>query len=274
MLAGPPPGTLGAMSTIASTLLAAALRANGFGGVVVEPGDADYDTARAVWNGAVDHHPAAIASALDTSDVAAAVRAARVAGVPFAARAGGHNPAGRSVPDGGLVIDLRQLADIDVDPEERVVRTGGGVLLGEVYAATEPHGLVVPAGQVSHTGLAGLALGGGVGWLARRFGLTCDSLLEAEVVLADGRVVRAAEDENPDLFWGLRGAGAALGIVTGFTFRAHPLELPLLGGPLFYPLDEARAVLRASRDLAEGAPDELTICDVLTHAPPDPMFPE
>jgi FAD/FMN-containing dehydrogenase len=273
MLARRASATLGGMSTIASTPLAAALRSHGFGGVLVEPADAGYDAARAVWNGAVDHRPVGVALALDTADVAAAVRGARAAGVPFAARCGGHNPAGRSVPEGGLVIDLREIADVTVDPEARVVRVGGGALLGELNEATEPHGLVVPAGQVSHTGVGGLALGGGVGWLARRFGLTADSLLAAEVVLADGSVVHASAGERPDLFWGLRGAGASLGIVTEFTFRAHPLAGPLLAGPMVYPVERAREVMRASRDLMEHAPDELTICDVLTHLPPDPAFP-
>ena len=274
MLAGLAPASVAAMTTLtAPSSLAAALRAHGFGGPIVIPEDPGYDRARAVWNGAIDHRPAAVARALDTADVAAAVRAARAAGLPFAARGGGHNAAGRSVPEGGLVIDLAELGDVAVDPGARVVRVGGGALLGDVYAATEPHGLVVPAGQISHTGIGGLATGGGIGWLMRRYGLTCDALLEAEVVLADGHVVRASATQHPDLFWGLRGAGAALAIVTEFTFRAHPIALPLLAGPLVYPLERARDVLRASRDLAEHGPDELCICDVLTHVPPDPAFP-
>src|SRR3954470_7388758 len=199
--------------------LAAALRAGGFVGRLVEPADADYDTARAGWNGAIDRRPAAVAYASDADDVAAVVRAARAAGVRFTIRAGGHSVSGRSIRDGALCIDLRALDEVVVDPRAEVVSVGGGALLGELDAATQEHGLAVPAGQISHTGVGGLTLGGGMGWLMRRHGLTIDSLLAVDAVLADGRQVRAGEDEHPDLFWALRGGGGDFAAVTSFEFR-------------------------------------------------------
>jgi FAD/FMN-containing dehydrogenase len=258
------------MTTItAGASLAACLRAEGFISRVVEPDDADYDQARACWNGAVDRRPAAVAFARDADDVGAAIRAAKLAGVPFTIRAGGHSLSGRSVRDGALCIDLRGLNAVDVEPERAVVRVGGGALLGELDAATQEHGLAVPAGQISHTGVGGLTLGGGIGWLMRRHGLTIDSLLAAEVVLADGRLVRASADEHPDLFWALRGGGGDFGAVTCFEFRAHPVGPTVLGGMLVYPWAQARAALRASRELMATAPDELTLFAALITAPPD-----
>ncbi len=253
--------------------LAAALRAGGFVGQVVEPGDPDYDAARAGWNGAIDRRPAAVARATDADDAAAAVRAARDANVPCTIRGGGHSVSGRSVRDGALCLDLRALNAVEVDPARAVVHVGGGALLSELDAATQAHGLAVPAGQISHTGVGGLALGGGVGWLMRRHGLTIDSLLAADVVLADGRQARASADEHPDLFWALRGGGGDFAIVTRFTFRAHPVG-PVLAGPMIYPWERAGEALRASRDVMEaGAPDELMLFDVLLTAPPEPPFP-
>ena len=200
--------------------LAGALRASGFVGRLVEPADADYDEARASWNGAVDRRPAAIAFASDAEDVAAAIRAARAAGVPFTIRAGGHSVAGRSVRDGALCIDLRALNGVaGRSRTPALVRVGGGALLGEVDAATQEHGLAVPAGQISHTGVGGLTLGGGLGWLMRRHGLTIDSLVSAEVVLADGSIVQASAGEHPDLFWALRGGGGDFG-------GGHELRVP------------------------------------------------
>ncbi len=262
-------------SAITSRLsLAAALRAHGFTGRLVEPGDPEYDRARAGWNGAVDRRPAAVAHARDTDDVAGCVRGARAAGVPFTVRAGGHSVSGRSIRDGALCIDLRALDAVEVDPARAVVRVGGGALLGELDAATQAHGLAVPAGQISHTGVGGLTLGGGLGWLMRHHGLTIDSLLSAEVVLADGSVVRAAADEHPDLFWALRGGGGDFGAVTRFEFRAHRVGPTVLAGMLVYPWERAREAFRAGRDLMEGgAPDALGMFAVLLTAPPGPPFP-
>ena len=262
------------MSTVIGSSLAACLRAEGFISRVVEPGDAGYDEARAGWNGAIDRRPSAIAYARDADDVAAAIRAARLAGVPFTIRAGGHSVSGRSVRDGALCIDIRGLNDVDVDAERSIVRVGGGALLGELDAATQEHGLAVPAGQVSHTGVGGLTLGGGIGWLMRRHGLTIDSLLAAEVVLADGRLVRASEEDHPDLFWALRGGGGDFGAVTAFEFRAHRVGPTILGGMLLYGWAQARDALRACRELMAGAPDELTLFATLITAPPHDPFPD
>jgi FAD/FMN-containing dehydrogenase len=253
--------------------LAVALRANGFVGRLVEPGHPDYDAARIGWNGAIDRRPAAIAHASDADDVAAAIRGARAAGVPFTIRAGGHSVSGRSVADGALCIDLRELNAVEVDPDRRVVSVGGGALLGEVDAATQEHGLAVPAGQVSHTGVGGLTLGGGLGWLMRSHGLTIDSLLAADVVLADGRLVRASAEEHADLHWALRGGGGDFGVVTRFEFQAHPVGPVILGGMLLYAYEDAREALRAARALMAGAPDELTVFVALITAPPHEPFP-
>jgi FAD/FMN-containing dehydrogenase len=263
------------MNTIStpSTSLADSLRACGFVGRLVEPSDPDYDRARTGWNGAIDRRPAAVAYASDADDAAAAVRAARTAGLAFTIRAGGHSVSGRSVRDGALCIDLRALNAVAVDPGRGVVRVGGGALLSELDAATQEHGLAVPAGQISHTGVGGLTLGGGMGWLMRRHGLTIDSLLSADVVLADGRQVRAGADEHADLFWALRGGGGDFGVVTSFEFRTHSVGPIVLAGVLVYPWDQAGDALRASRDLMADAPEELTIFDVLLTAPPQEPFP-
>ncbi len=263
----------GRMTTIAHTSVAAGLRAGGFVGRVVEPADPDYDTARAGWNGAIDRRPAAVAYATDADDVAASIRTARADGMPFTIRAGGHSVSGRSVRDGALCIDLRALNRIEVDPESGIARVGGGALLGELDAVTQEHGLAVPAGQVSHTGVGGLTLGGGLGWLMRRHGLTIDSLRAAEVVLADGQQVRASATEHADLFWALRGGGGDFAVVTCFEFQAHPVGPIVLAGILVYPWDRAREAIRASRALMEDAPDELTLFDVLLTAPPAEPFP-
>ena len=256
-----------------SSSFTAKLRAAGFVGTLVEPTDADYDSARAGWNGAIDRRPAAVAYASDADDVAAAIRAARDAGLAFTVRAGAHSVSGRSVRDGAVCIDLRALNAVDVDPERAIVRAGGGVLLGELDAATQEHGLAVPAGQISHTGVGGLTLGGGLGWLMRHHGLTIDSLEAAEVVLADGRIVRAGADQHPDLFWALRGGGGDFGAVTTFEFRAHSVGPMVLGGMLVYPWERARDALRATRALMTGAPDDLTVFVALITAPPEEPFP-
>src|ERR671919_2031872 len=187
------------MTITRTPTLASALRAGGFVGRVFEPDDPGYDTARFVWNGAIDRRPAAVACATDADDGSAAITAARSVGLPFTIRGGGHSVSGRSVHDGALCIDLRALNAIDVDPRRGVVRVGGGALLSELDAATQEHGLAVPGGQISHTGVGGLTLGGGLGWLMRRHGLTIDSLQAADVVLADGSIARVSADEHPDL---------------------------------------------------------------------------
>ena len=256
-----------------STPIAQPLRSHGFTGRVVEPNDSDYDAARAGWNGAIDRRPAAIAQARDTEDLAAAIRAAREAGIGFTIRAGGHSVSGRSVRDGALCIDIRGLNRIDVDPDSRIVRVGGGALLGELDAASQEHGLAVPAGQISHTGVGGLTLGGGMGWLMRRHGLTIDSMVGAEAVLADGSIVHASEQEHPDLFWALRGGGGDFAAVSRFEFRAHPVGPTVLAGMLVYPWERAGEAFRAGRDLIEGAPDELGMFAVLMTAPPGEPFP-
>ena len=245
-------------TAIQTSPIAAALRAGGFVGRLVEPGDDGYDEARAGFNGAIDRRPAAVARACDAEDVAAAVRAARSAGLDFTIRAGGHSVSGRSMRDGALCIDVRDLNAVDVDPASALVRVGGGALLSEVDAATQEHGLAVPAGQISHTGVGGLTLGGGIGWLMRNHGLTIDSLVGAEVVLADGRLVHASADENRDLFWALRGGGGDFGAVTSFEFRARRVGPMVLGGMLVYPWEQVREVLRATRELMPDAPEELT----------------
>jgi FAD/FMN-containing dehydrogenase len=260
-------------TTSVTSELSAGLRARGFAGRLIEPADPDYDEARAGWNGAIDRRPAAIAHAGDAEDVAAAIGAARALGLPFTIRAGGHSVSGRSVRDGALCIDLRGLRSVEVDAGRAIVRVGGGALLGELDAAAQRHGLAVPAGQVSHTGVGGLTLGGGLGWLMRRHGLTIDSLVCAEVVLADGRLVRASAGEHPDLFWALRGGGGDFGAVTSFTFRAHRVGPTVLAGMLVYPWERAREAIRASRALMAGAPDELTLFDILLTAPPQEPFP-
>ncbi len=264
-----------AMSTVTPprSSLEAALRAAGFVGRVVDPADDDYDRARAGWNGDIDRRPAAVALATDADDVSAAIRAARSSGTPFTVRSGGHSVSGRSVRDGALCIDLRALNAVEVDPERAIVRVGGGALLSELDAATQEHGLAVPGGQISHTGVGGLTLGGGLGWLMRRHGLTIDSLLAAEVVLADGRIARASEDEHPDLFWALRGGGGDFAVVTRFEFRGHRVGPMVLAGMLVYPWAQAREVLRAAQAFMATAPEDLGMFAVLLTAPPAEPFP-
>jgi FAD/FMN-containing dehydrogenase len=201
------------------------------------------------------------------------MRASSAAGLPFTVRGGGHSVSGRSVRDGALCIDLRALNGVDVDPRSAVVRAGGGALLSELDAATQQHGLAVPGGQISHTGVGGLTLGGGLGWLMRHHGLTIDSLIAAEVVLADGAVVQASAHQHADLFWALRGGGGGeFGVVTRFEFRAHRVGPTVLGGMLVYPWEQARAAFEATRAMMAGAPDALTAFAVLVTAPPQAPF--
>ncbi len=240
----------------------------GFTGRVVRPEDANYDATRAVWNVMHDRRPALVARCASPTDVAAAISYARRHRLQIAVRGGGHSLPGFSTVDGGIVLDLRPLNHVIVDAAHRRVRVGGGALLGDVDGAAQAHGLVVPAGVVSHTGVGGLTLGGGVGRLMRRFGLTIDSLLSAVIVLADGRFVRAAQDENPDLFWALRGGGGNFGVVTEFEFRAHELNvLPILA--TFHPLERAADVLAMGERTmsAPGARNELLWTSFMRRGP-------
>src|SRR5690349_14418185 len=211
-----------------------------FEGEIVLPEDSGYDQARRVWNGMVDRRPALVVRPSSVEDVAAAIRFGREEDILVAVRCGGHSIPGLSTCDDGIVIDLSRMGGAGVDPEARTARVGGGALLSELDQAAQEHGLVCPVGVVSHTGVAGLTLGGGMGRLMRRFGLTIDNVLSVELVTADGRLVRASEDEHPELFWGLRGAGANFGIVTSFEFRLHPLDHPITFGAVTHPLDRAR----------------------------------
>jgi DNA-binding HxlR family transcriptional regulator len=245
----------------------------GFAGWVVTPGDEGYDDARAVWNGAIDRRPAFIAGCTGQADVAAALRFARDRGLPVAVRGGGHSVAGTSVCDDGVVIDLSPMKAIQVDPAARTVRAGAGLRWGEFDASTQAFGLAATGGQMSETGIAGLTLGGGIGWLMRRHGLTVDNLLSADVVLADGRVVTADEHENPDLFWALRGGGGSFGVVTSFTYRLHPVGPEVLAGPVLWALEDAPQVLRFYREFVDGAPRDVNTIVALRKAPPLPFLP-
>ena len=229
----------------------------GFAGEIVRPSDTGYDEARKVWNSAIDRRPALIVRPADADDVATALRFARERDLVVAVRCGGHSIPGLSVCDDGIVIDLAAIDGVSVDPDARTARVGGGSHLAGLDTAAQAHGLVCPVGVVSHTGVGGLTLGGGMGRLQRKLGLTIDSLLAVDVVTADGRRVRASEDENPELFWGMRGAGPNFGIVTAFEFRLHPFDGQLSHGVLTYPLDRASEVAAGYRSLVEDGPDEL-----------------
>ena len=247
---------------------------DGFRGAVITPEDPGYDEARRIWNGAIDKRPAAIARCADPTDVVRAVRWARDREVEVAVRGGGHGVAGNGLSDGGLVIDCSPMRGVVVDPAARTARVQPGVLLGDLCLETQAHGLAVPAGIVSHTGVAGLTLGGGIGWLMRKYGLTCDNLLAAEVVTADGSMVRASEEENQDLLWGLRGGGGNFGVVTSFEFRCHPVGPTVLAGMVLWPAEDASELLPLYREFALSEPEELTTISFLRHAPAAPWIPE
>ena len=247
---------------------------DGFRGRLISPAETDYNAARAVWNGAIDRRPRLIARCTGTADVVAAVRHARERDLEIAIRGGGHNVAGTGICDGGMVIDLSAMRAVRVDPAQRRGWVQGGALWGDVDHETQAHGLATTGGIVSHTGVAGLTLGGGIGWLMRKHGLTVDNLLAAEVVTADGRWLRASEDEHADLFWGLRGGGGNFGVVTSFEFRLHPVGPIVLAGPIFWDASDARDVLRFYRDFVRDAPDELGTVVRFGTAPPLPAIPE
>jgi len=245
----------------------------GFRGELVRPGDGAYEEHRAVWNGAIDRRPALIARCAGVADVISAVKFAAESGLPVAVRSGGHSFPGLSVCDEGLVIDLSLMRGVRVDPEARTARAQAGVLLGELDRETQAFGLAVPAGIVTHTGLAGLTLGGGIGWLMRKYGLTIDQLLSVDMVTAGGEFVKANEKENPDLFWGVRGGGGNFGIVTEFEFRLNPLGPIVYAGPIFWAMEDSPRVLRFYRDWIKEAPDDLTTIVVHRRAPPLPAIP-
>jgi FAD/FMN-containing dehydrogenase len=245
-----------------------------FRGQLVDPEDPTYDEHRRIWNGSIDRHPALIARCAGVADVMAAVRFGRRTALPVAVRSGGHSFPGQSVCDGGLVIDLSLMRGTRVDPEARIGRAQAGVLLGELDRETQAFGLAVPAGIVTHTGLAGLTLGGGIGWLMRKYGLTIDQLLSVDMVTADGEFVKASAKENPELFWGVRGAGPNFGIVTEFEFRLNPVGPTVVAGPIFWPMEESPNVLRYYRDWITDVPDELTTIVVHRKMPPLPVVPQ
>jgi len=244
-----------------------------FRGTLVRPGDPTYDVHRRVWNGSIDRYPALIARCAGVADVMAAVRFGRATGLLVAVRSGGHSFPGQSTCDGGLVIDLSPMRGIRVDPEAKTVRAQAGVLLGELDRETQAFGMAVPAGIVTHTGMAGLTLGGGIGWLQRKYGLTIDQLRSVDMVTADGEFVKASTEENGDLFWGIRGAGGNFGVVTEFEFQLNPLGPIVIAGAVFWPMEDSPKVLRFYRDWIADAPDELTTIVVHRHAPPLPIIP-
>jgi FAD/FMN-containing dehydrogenase len=262
------------MSTV-TTAAEAARRELGsaFAGELIGPEDSAYEDARRVYNGMIDKRPALIARCSGPDDVAMVVAFARDRDLPLAIRGGGHNGAGLGTVDDGVVIDLSLLKDIHVDPQARTVRVGGGCTWGEVDRATNEHGLATPSGIISTTGVGGLTLGGGLGHLTRRFGLAIDNLLEADMVLASGERVRASADENPDLYWAIRGGGGNFGVVTSFLFRVHELDT-VVAGPTFWPVESAAEVLSVYRDFLPGAPRDLNGFFAFATVPPAPPFPE
>jgi len=243
-------------------------------GSLLSQDDAGYEEARAVWNAMAAKRPALIARCAGEEDVEKSLDFARSHGLLFSVRGAGHNVAGSALCEGGLTIDLSQLRAVEVDPVSRTARVEPGATLGDVDAATLPHGLAVPVGINSTTGIAGLTLGGGFGWLSRKYGLTIDSLRSARVVTADGRRVTASESENPDLFWGLRGGGGNFGIVTSFEFDLRMAGPDLLCGLIVHPASDGRGVLEAYREFAAGASDDMSVWVVLRSAPPLPFLPE
>ena len=246
----------------------------GFTGELLLPADKGYEAARQIWNATIDKHPALIARCASTPDVVHAVNFARDNALLLAVRGGGHNIAGNAMCDDGIVIDLSQMKAARVDAGARRVSIEGGATLADLDAATQAHGLATPLGINSTTGVAGLTLGGGFGWLSRKYGMTIDNLESAEVVLATGEVVQASASAHPDLFWALRGGSGNFGVVTRFEFQLHPVGPDVLSGLIFYPLAEAKSVLQQYREFVAQAPDELSVWTVLRQAPPLPFLPE
>jgi FAD/FMN-containing dehydrogenase len=245
-----------------------------FRGELIRPGDPTYDEQRKVWNGSIDRRPGLIAPCTGVADVISAVRFARDHEQLVAVRSGRHSYPGLGVCDGGMVIDLGQMKGIRVDPEARTARAQAGVLLGDLDREAQAFGLAVPAGIVTHTGLAGLTLGGGIGWLERKYGLTIDQLLSIDVVTAEGEFVRASQEENADLFWGVRGGGGNFGIVTEFEFRLNPVGPTVLAGPIVWAMEDSPKVLRFYREWIKEVPDELTTIVTHRRVLPVPTIPE
>lgn len=246
---------------------------SGLRGDLIQRDDETYDASRTVYNAMIDRYPRLIANCKDVADVIAAVEFAREQGLLLAIRGGGHNGGGLGVCDDGLVVDLSSMKGISVDPGARTVRAEGGCTWGDVDHATHAFGLATPSGIISTTGVGGLTLGGGLGHLTRKYGLTIDNLLSADVVLADGSFVTASEEENQDLFWAIRGGGGNFGVVTSFLFRLHPVS-NIIGGPTLWPLDQAAEVMRWYRDFIAEAPEELNGFFAFLTVPPGPPFPE
>lgn len=242
-------------------------------GELIRPNDASYDDARKVWNGLIDKHPALIARCANADDVVQAVQFARSHNLLVAVRGGGHNVAGFSTCDDGIVIDLSPMKQVDVDANACTARAQGGVTWGEFDATTQAHALATTGGLVSTTGIAGFTTGGGIGWLMRKHGLALDNLLSVEMVLADGRRVTASENENADLFWGVRGGGGNFGIVTEFTYRLHPVGPTIFGGALFHPIACAKELVQFYREWVRSLPDDLTTMVAFLTAPPAPFVP-
>src|SRR5947208_2382647 len=242
-------------------------------GRVIEPGDKDYDEARKVYNGMIHKKPRLIARCADVADVSNSVTFARENGLLVAIRGGGHNAGGLGICDDGLVIDLGSIKYTRVDPAARTVIVGGGCTCGDVDHATHVFGLATPSGIISTTGVGGLTLGGGVGHLTRKCGLSIDNLVSADVVLANGKFVKANAEENPDLFWALRGGGGNFGVVTSLTFKLHPIDI-IYGGPMLYELSETADVMKWYRDFIPAAPDDLNGFFAFLTVPPAPPFPE
>jgi FAD/FMN-containing dehydrogenase len=259
------------MLKVESQAVVQALRGQVQGPVLV-PGDPEFDEARSVWNAMIDRRPAAIVRCLGVTDVVACVNAARTSGIPLTVKGGGHNIAGLAVCDGGLMMDMSLLRGVQVDPARRVARAGPGCLLGDVDRETQAHGLAAILGFVSATGCAGLTLGGGFGYLTRRFGWSTDNLAAVDLVTADGRVVRASEEENTDLFWGVCGGGGNFGVATGFDYKLHPVGPDVVAGAIAWRGEEAAGVLDLYRSVVTKAPRELTCVAGLRLAPPAPWL--
>ncbi len=242
-------------------------------GELIMPEDSGYDAARKVWNGMIDKHPALIVRCTGVADVISAVKFARTNKLLVAVRGGGHNVAGNAVCDGGIVIDLSRMKGMRVDPAARTARAQAGLTWGDFDHETQAFGLATTGGLISTTGIAGFTLGGGIGWLMRKHGLTCDNLLSADIVTADGRFLTASKTENTDLFWGLRGGGGNFGIATSFEYRLHPVS-QVIGGLVLHPAEKSKEVLRFYREYLVKVPDELTSMVTFLTAPPAPFIPE